>query len=33
MTIGEEYNLKLDYSEVKARIYKHIRFFVNNLRE
>lgn len=31
MTKGEEYDLRLDYSEVQARIYKHLRHFVNDL--
>ncbi len=32
MTIGEEYNFRLDYSEVQARIYKHLRHFIKDLR-
>lgn len=32
MTVGEEYNLRLDYSEVKARVYKHLRFFAQDLK-
>lgn len=33
MTLGEEYNLRLDYSEVTARIFKHLRFFQIDLKK